>query len=99
MAYISQKNNRRHRLQFTVRPGLYERYERYLSHAKTNQLVIDFSHDFEEWLLSQLNQVEEELNSLTNKSSWSGTALIDDQKGSSNKSDSFHKLQIQQQGE
>jgi hypothetical protein len=99
MVYIAQKNNRRYRLQFTISRRLYERYEWYLSYAKTNQLVIDFSHDFEDWLRDQLNQVGQELNSLEFKSSWPEPSCIAGQQGSSSTFDEPNEPHTCPQGE
>lgn len=62
MARITKKPIRRCRIQFTVHPELHKRYATYLTRAKTLYLNIDFSHDFEEWLKTQLDQIGKELN-------------------------------------
>ncbi|ADI83304.1 hypothetical protein [Geobacter sulfurreducens] len=64
MASITQKNNRRYRLQFTMRRELYETYQTLLERASELRVVIDFAHDFEEWFFNQLEQVSHELGKL-----------------------------------
>lgn len=67
MAHITQKSSRRYRVQFTMRRELHEMYEAHLARAEKLQLVIDFSHDFEEWFANQLNQIGQELERLEAK--------------------------------
>lgn len=64
MASITQKNNRRYRVQFTMSRELYETYQALLERASEQRVVIDFSHDFEEWFSNQLEQVSRELAKL-----------------------------------
>jgi len=64
MARITAKNNRRYRVQFTMRRELYEIYEAYLTRAAALHLLIDFGHDFEEWFENQIQQVGQELDRL-----------------------------------
>jgi hypothetical protein len=64
MARITQKTIRRCRIQFTVHPELHKRYAAYLTRAKALNLNIDFSHDFEEWLKTQLDQIGRELDNV-----------------------------------
>lgn len=64
MARITQKQNRRYRMQFTMRRELHEIYEACLAKAGKLCLVIDFSHDFDKWFKNQLEQVELELDRL-----------------------------------
>ena len=61
MARITKKPIRRCRIQFTVHPELHKRYAAYLTRAKALYLNIDFSHDFEEWFKTQLDQIGKEL--------------------------------------
>lgn len=64
MASITQKNNRRYRLQFTMRREMYETYQTLLERASELRVVIDFAHDFEDWFSYQLEQVSHELGKL-----------------------------------
>ena len=64
MARITAKNNRRYRVQFTMRRELHEIYGAYLTRAAALHLLIDFGHDFEEWFENQLQQVGQELDRL-----------------------------------
>lgn len=64
MASITQKSNRRYRVQFTMRRELYETYQMLLERASELRVVIDFAYDFEEWFSNQLEQVSQELAKL-----------------------------------
>jgi hypothetical protein len=61
MATITQKNNRRYRIQFTMRSELYAHYQTVLSKASELGVVIDFSSDFEVWFAGQLDQIRHKL--------------------------------------
>lgn len=73
MARITKKTIRRCRIQFTVHPELHEQYSAHLIQAKALCLHIDFSHDFEEWFKSQLEQVEQELSKIKTEQTSSRT--------------------------
>jgi hypothetical protein len=68
MASITKKNNRRYRVQFTMRRELYETYHELLERASELRVVIDFVSDFETWFAGQLDQVRHELQTLEFKS-------------------------------
>lgn len=78
MASITQKNNRRYRVQFTMRRELYETYQALLERASELRVVIDFSHDFEEWFSNQLEQVSHELGKLETHSQRSSRPRLND---------------------
>jgi len=96
MVYISQKNKSRPRLQFTIRHALHDRYQSCLLQAKMSDLVIDFGHDFEEWLSGQLIQIESRLNDLKNQEilARSSDFRIDQ----TETSDGVHELHNEQHG-
>ena len=64
MSLITKKSKRRHRIQFTMACELHERYTSYQALAKKLGLVINFSHDFEEWFIIQMDKIGNELNKI-----------------------------------
>jgi len=78
MARITKKTIRRCRIQFTVDPNLHERYTAYLTQAKALCIQIDFSHDFEEWLKNQLEQIGQELSKIETEQTNSHTTHSSD---------------------
>ncbi len=67
MPTIKQKTQRRCRIQITVNRDLHMQYLAVKEHAKNLHADIDFSEDFEPWLLSQIEIAELELKKLEEK--------------------------------
>lgn len=78
MARISPKNDRRYRIQFTMRRELFEIYQKNLEQAKKLGVVINFGQDFEEWFENQLLQIEEKFKELEAQQSEIGKTPTDE---------------------
>jgi hypothetical protein len=78
MARISQKNNRRYRIQFTMRRELFEIYQKNLARAKKLDVVINFGQDFEEWFENQLLQIKQKFEELEAQQTGTGNSQTDE---------------------
>lgn len=61
MAIITEKNNKRYRVQFTAPRALHQKYEQCMAMAEKLGVLLDFSRDFEKWFSAQIDQVSRDL--------------------------------------
>lgn len=64
MANITERSNKRNRVQFTVNCSLHKTYKGCLTQADQLKVTIDFCRDFERWFSGQLEQVSRDLDRL-----------------------------------
>lgn len=67
MATITEKNNRRYRVQFTAPRALHLKYEQCMALAEKLGVMADFSRDFEKWFSAQIDQLSRDLAELQEK--------------------------------
>lgn len=61
MAKITERNQKRYRIYFTLPHSLYKAHQQCMETARELGLDIDFNHDFIRWLSGQLEQVQNDL--------------------------------------
>lgn len=67
MAVITEKNNKRYRVQFTAPRALHQKYEQCMALAEKLGVMLDFSRDFERWFSAQMDQLSRDLMELQEK--------------------------------
>lgn len=68
MASITERSNKRNRVQFTVSGILHKTYRGCLAQADQLKVTVDFCRDFERWFSGQLDQVSRDLDRLQSQS-------------------------------